>query len=250
MSTGVSTAVGRIVWHDHMSEDPQQAQEFYKQLLGLETEVWKPGEMDYPMIVVNGQMHGGFGPAQGGAPPHWLCHVCVENVDQAAGKAPAQGGETLGPPMDIPEVGRMAVVRDPQGAVISLFTPQGEMQQPRGAFEWDELWTNDLEGAKRFYGEVIGWRANEMSMGDAGTYVLFGIGEQDMAGCAEIRPDMQMPPSWLTYLHTDDLDASLTRAPQLGGSVVMPRMDLEGIGGFAVLADSVGAVFGLLQPAS
>ena len=60
MSTGVQTAVGRFVWHDHNSGDPRKAQEFYRALLGWEIEVWKPGEMDYAMIKANGQMHGGF----------------------------------------------------------------------------------------------------------------------------------------------------------------------------------------------
>jgi predicted enzyme related to lactoylglutathione lyase len=251
MSTGVSTAIGRIVWHDHISEDAGRAQEFYKQLLGWETEIWKPGEMDYPMIIVGGQMHGGFGPAQGRSPARWLCHVCVDNTDEPAARATANGGEMLGSPRDIPEVGRMAVIRDPQGAVISLFSPQGDAPpQTTGAFEWDELWTTDLEGAKKFYGAVIGWRANEMSMGDAGTYVLFGIGDKDSAGCTAIQPDMQVPPNWLAYLHTDDIEATLAKAPELGGSVMMPRMDMEGIGAFAVLTDTVGATFGVLQPAT
>ena len=80
MST-VETAVGRFVWHDHISDDPAAASGFYEKLLGWEIEIWKPGEIDYPMIKVDEQTHGGFGPAQGGAPPHWLAHVIVDDVD-------------------------------------------------------------------------------------------------------------------------------------------------------------------------
>jgi uncharacterized protein len=247
MSTGVSTAVGRIVWHDHMSDDPDRAQSFYNDLLGWETEVWKAGEFDYHMIKVGEHTHGGFGPARG-APPHWLAHVSVENVDEAASRAQSGGGSLLGDPMDIPEVGRMAVIRDPQGAAISLFTPNGEAPERSTVFSWDELWTTDLDAAKRFYGDVVGWRANDMNMGDMGTYVLFGIGETDYAGAMQMEPDMQVPPNWLTYLETDDIDAALQKAESLGGKVMMPRMDMEGIGAFAVLTDPVGAAFGLLQP--
>ena len=121
MST-VETTVGRFVWHDHMSGDPAAASRFYSELLGWEIEVWKPGEMDYPMIKVGDQQHGGFGPAQGGAPPHWLGHVAVDDVDEAAGRAEAAGGTIVAPAFDIPEVGRMVVVADPQGAVLSLLT--------------------------------------------------------------------------------------------------------------------------------
>ena len=249
MSTGVSTAVGKIVWHDHMSDEPERAQSFYNDLLGWETEVWKPGEMDYRMIKVGERTHGGFGSAQGGGRPHWLSHVCVEDVDGAVKTAEAAGGAQLAPAMDIPEVGRMAVIRDPQGAAISLFTPTGEAPERGTVFSWDELWTSDLEAAKRFYAEVVGWRANAMDMGDSGTYVLFGIADTDHAGAMQTEAEMRVPPNWLPYLETDDLDAALPRAESLGGKVMMPRMDMEGIGAFAVLQDSVGAAFGLLQPA-
>src|SRR5438046_2533231 len=121
MSTEVKTAVGSFVWHDHVSNDPSKAKEFYTSLFGWGTEVFKPGEIDYPMIIVDGQGHGGFGPAQGGAPPHWYGHVYVEDVDEAARRAEAAGGTILAGPMDIPEVGRFAAVRDPQGAAFSLF---------------------------------------------------------------------------------------------------------------------------------
>src|SRR5919109_1607607 len=149
MSTEVKTAVGRFVWHDHVSSDPAKAQEFYSSLFGWTTEVFKPGEIDYPMIIANGQGHGGFGPAQGGAPPHWMGHVYVEDVDDAAKRAESAGGTVLAGPMDIPDVGRFAAVRDPQGALLSLFTPNDpNMPVGEGVFVWDELITSDVEGAK------------------------------------------------------------------------------------------------------
>jgi predicted enzyme related to lactoylglutathione lyase len=254
MSTEIKTAVGRFVWHDHMSTDPAKAQEFYGQLLGWTTEVWKPGEMDYPMITANGQMHGGFGPAQGDAPSHWLGHVLVENVDSCVSRAEAAGGTLLAEPMDIPEVGRMAVIRDPQGAVFSLFTPAGEPPTAEGVFVWDELLTTDVEAAKQFYGEVVGWTAAEMDMGEMGTYVMCRSGDLDRAGMMTIPRGAEAPPHWLVYLSTDDVDATLKKAKQLGATVYMEPMDIPGIGRLAWLADPTGAAFGLFkgseQPAS
>ncbi len=55
MSTTMETAVGRFVWHDHISGDPERARAFYGELLGWQIEVWKPGELDYPMITAKGQ---------------------------------------------------------------------------------------------------------------------------------------------------------------------------------------------------
>jgi len=79
----VVTRVGTFVWHEQVSSDPAKAKEFYGQLFGWGTEVFKPGEIDYQMISVGGKTHGGFSTAQEGAPPpHWLGHVRVENVEE------------------------------------------------------------------------------------------------------------------------------------------------------------------------
>lgn len=244
MST-VQTAIGRFVWHDHMSDDVEKARSFYNELLGWETEVWKPGEMNYPMIVANGQMHGGFGPAQGGAPAHWLGHVAVESVDDAAARAEAAGGTLLGAPMDIPEVGRMAVIGDPQGAVFSTYTPAGEWTPAEGVFVWDELQTTDVESAKAFYGEVVGWTASDMDMGEGRTYTIFESGEAQRAGCMTLPPGVEAPPHWLAYLGTEDVDASAAKAEKLGGTKLVGPMDIPDMGRFAVVADPTGAVVGL-----
>ncbi len=247
MST-VETAVGRFVWHDHMSGDPAATSGFYTQLLGWELEIWKPGEMDYPMIKAHDQTHGGFGPAQGGAPPHWLGHVAVDDVDEAAGRAEIAGGRIVAPAMDIPEVGRMAVVADPQGAVISLFTSAAEPPRSEGVFVWDELMTTDVEAAKGFYGEVVGWTSRDMDMGDGFVYTLFSSGGTDRAGCMA-RPDgVEAPPHWLTYMGTDDVDATAAKAESLGATTIRSPFDVPGVGRLAIFADPTGAAFGLFKP--
>jgi predicted enzyme related to lactoylglutathione lyase len=247
MST-VETLVGRFVWHDHVSGDSEKARRFYADLLGWETEIWKPGEVDYPMIMANGQMHGGFGPAQGGAPAHWLGHVAVESVDDAARRADAAGGSLLGEPMDIPEVGRMAVLRDPQGAVFSLYTSAGDWNPAEGVFVWDELHTSDVEAAKAFYGEVVGWTASDTDMGESGTYTIFESAGAQRAGCMSLFPGAEAPPHWLTYLGTDDVDRTCAKAEELGATKMMGPMDVPEVGRLAVLADPTGAVFGVFKP--
>jgi hypothetical protein len=248
MST-VKTAIGRFVWHDHISNDPDKARDFYSKLLGWKTEVFKPGEMDYPMITVDGEMHGGFGPAQGGAPPHWLGHIGVEDVDETVSRAEAAGGSILAAPMDIPEVGRMAVMRDPQGAVFSVFSSASEEWTPtEGVFVWDEVHTTDVEGAKAFYGEIIGWSANDRDMGEGLTYTMFESGgEQRAGGMTIMQPEM--PPNWLTYIGTDDVDAKCKQAEELGARKLMGPMDIPGVGRSAVLTDPTGAAFALFTPA-
>jgi len=170
----VQTAIGRFVWHDNVSTDADAAKRFYTQLFGWELEPMSVGGTDYPMIKSGGRSHGGFGPAQGGAPSAWLGHVLVENVDATAERARSEGGRVVAEPFDIPEIGRMAVIADPQGAVLSAFQASGEPDAPpaEGVFVWDELTTTDAEDAKRFYGDVFGWTSKDMDMGELGTYTL------------------------------------------------------------------------------
>ena len=247
MST-VETAVGRFVWHDHISGDPAAASAFYAELLGWEIDVWKPGEFDYPMIKVDEETHGGFGPAQGGAPAHWLAHVIVDDADAAAARAEAGGGRIIALAMDIPEVGRMVVAADPQGAVLSLFSPAGDPPTSAGVFVWDELLTSDIEAAKSFYGEVVGWESRDMEMGEGTVYTLFRSGETDRAGGMPIPPQAEgTPPNWLTYLGTDDVDATAGKAKSLGATMLMEPFDVSAVGRLAILADPTGAVVGLYR---
>ena len=249
MSTGTQTATGTFVWHDHMSTAAPEAQGFYSKLLGWTYTPFETDQGEYPMITTNGEQHGGFGPAQGGAPSHWIGHVVVDDADAAGKRAEGAGGSVLAA-MDIPEVGRFAIIRDPQGAVISAFTPQGEARVPQGAFVWDELHTSDIEAAKRFYPEVFGWTINEMEMGEMGTYVLFQAGGVDRAGAMQQMPNDPSPPHWLTYVGTDDVDATTAKAKELGGSVYVEPMDIPKIGRFSIAADPTGAAFGIYKSAS
>jgi uncharacterized protein len=250
VSTDVRTAVGRFVWHENVSTDVESAKRFYTELLGWEIEVWKPGEMDYAMIKVGDQMHGGFMAAQGGAPSQWLGHVLVDDVDAAAERAKAAGGNVVHGPMDIPEVGRFAVLADPQGAVLSTFAPEGEAPISEGVFVWDELTTSDTDAAIAFYGEVLGWTGRGMDMGEMGTYTIFERGGEDgdVAGCMKTPPGMEAPPHWLVYIGVDDVDATAARAKELGATVFHEATDIPDVGRFAIVQDPAGAVFGLFRP--
>ena len=116
MSTGIQTAIGRFIWHENHSPDTESATRFYNELLGWETEVWKPGDIDYAMIKVGDQTHGGFWASESGAPPHWLGHVLVQDVDETARRAEAAGGTIVAEPGDIPVVGSIVINADPHGA--------------------------------------------------------------------------------------------------------------------------------------
>jgi len=244
----VETKVGRFVWHEQVSSDPKQAQEFYTQLFGWGTEVFKAGEVDYTMISSTGQTHGGFGKAMEGAPPpHWLSHVRVANVDDSLLKVEAAGGKLAAGPFEMGGVGRMAIITDPQGAYVSLYQPEDSSATlPEGVFVWDELATTDVEDAQRFYVEVLGWTTKDMGP-DFGGYRIFEVGGTGIAGLMVLQ-DASTPAHWQPYVAVDDPDATAAKAKKLGGSTPMEPMDVPTVGRIAVVRDPQGAVFGIIRP--
>jgi uncharacterized protein len=249
--TTTATAVGKFVWHEQVSSDPGQAKDFYTELFGWGTEMFKPGEIDYAMINANGQNHGGFGKAQEGAPPpHWLGHVQVDDVDETVEKAKQAGGKLAFGPMDMGEVGKFAIIGDPQGAFVSVYQPEGEGDVAEGVFVWDELGTTDAEGAERFYGEVFGWTTKDPGP-EFGGYKLFQVGETDIAGLMKLQ-EPSAKPGWVPYVGVEDVDATVAKASELGASTIVEAMDVPTVGRFAVIADPQGAVFGVIkgEPAS
>lgn len=246
MST-VAPSVGKFVWHEQVSSDPREAQRFYTELFGWSTEVYKPGEADYAMISSGGHMHGGFGKAMEGAPPpHWLSHVHVEKLEETIEKATNAGGRLVAGPFEMEEVGRMAILSDPQGAFVSAYEPRGEGPMPEGVFVWDELGTTDADGAQRFYEQVFGWTTEDMGP-DYGGYRVFNRDETGIAGLMTL-PDQSVPPHWQPYVAVEDPDATVAKARELGGSVLAEPMDVPNVGRIAVLQDPQGATFGIIKP--
>jgi predicted enzyme related to lactoylglutathione lyase len=246
MST-VATSVGKFVWHEQVSPDPKRAQDFYTELFGWGTEVFKPGEVDYTMISSHGQNHGGISKAiEGAPPPHWLSHVRVENVDETIEKAKSAGGKLVAGPFEMGEVGRIAILADGQDAFISAYQPEQEGPVPEGVFVWDELGTTDVDGAQRFYEEVFGWTTTDMGP-DYGGYRIFNRGDTGIAGLMSL-PDTSMQAHWQPYVAVDDPDRTTAKAKELGASALLEPMDVPNVGRLAVLGDPLGATFGIIRP--
>jgi uncharacterized protein len=251
VSTHVTTAVGTFVWHEHVSTQPAKAQEFYKQLLGWDYDVVKTGEVDYTVISSGGHGHGGFPPVPEGTPSHWVGNVQVEGADASAEKAKAAGGSVIVDPMDIGEVGRYAVIRDPQGGVLAVFQPAGDGPMGQGVFVWDELATSDVGAAKSFYGEVLGWTTRDMDMGGGFTYTIFKRSDdaEDANGVGGAMPQGEAPVTmWMPYVAADDIDATAAKVTELGGTVLREPWDIEGVGRISIIQDPTGAVLGLIRP--
>ena len=247
---------GLFVWYELLTKDPKAAIAFYSEVMGWKTQPFTEGGGDYTMWVgsqgpLGGVMQLPEEAAKMGAPPHFMGHVQVADVDATAALAQKLGGAVLHAPADIPTVGRFAVIADPQGASLSIFRPNQDMTAhdttKEGEVCWNELMARDSEAAFRFYAELFGWTIlHEMDMGPQGKYRLFGIGEKRVGGMMTIPAGMPMPPSWTYYTETADLDAAIARATKRGAKLLNGPEDVPN-GRLAQLMDPQGASFALHQ---
>ena len=116
------------VWHELMSLDPKRAKKFYEEVIGLTAAPLEGAPFPYTLWLQDGEPVGGLVPPQGkkkswpsGRKPHWVSSFATADVDEAVKKAQKRGGEVLVPPTDIPQFGRAAVLKDPEGAVFGIF---------------------------------------------------------------------------------------------------------------------------------
>jgi uncharacterized protein len=248
---------GLFVWYELLTKDPAAAISFYTEVIGWKTQPFAEGG-GYIMWV------GGQGPLGGvmqlpeqaakmGAPPLWMAHVQVENVEATAALAKKLGGKVHKEPEDIPTVGRFAVIADAQGAAISVFKPNDAMtahdSSKEGEFCWSELLTSDSTAAFKFYSELFGWKQlQEMDMAAAGSYLIYGVGDKQLGGMMTTPKGAPMPPMWLYYTQTNDLDAALARATKRSAKIMNGPMEVPG-GRIVQLMDPQGVAFALHQAA-
>ena len=118
---------------------------------------------------------------------------------------------------------------------------------PPGAFSWSDLQTDDLDRAKRFYGDLLGWSYADIPIGDDAVYSMAQVDGHNVAGLGE-RQDESIPPHWNCYVTVEDVDASAARAAELGASLLAEPFDVFDAGRMAVIADPQGAALSLWQP--
>ncbi|HEX8756646.1 MAG TPA: VOC family protein [Steroidobacteraceae bacterium] len=245
---------GRFVWHELMTTDPQAAGAFYSKVLSWKTQ--PSGMPDYTLWVSGKAQAAGLmaqpqSASQSGAPPSWLVYIGTPDVDGTVADAERLGGKVLKAPADIPNVGRFAVLADPQGAAFALFTP-GAMPEdaaPASDFSWHELATSDQEGAIAFYSELFGWgRGPAHDMGSMGSYQLIEHGGAQIGGIYK-GMDASKPPQWLTYIRVASVDKAAAAAKAAGGRVTQGPMEVPGGSRVAQILDPQGGAFAVHEPA-
>ena len=240
--------LGRFSWHELMTTDLDAARDFYTKITGWGTSMWDGGDMPYEMWM-NGEIPvGGLMdlPAPE-VPPCWLAYVSTPDLDGTLAKVRDHGGSVL-KEMAVPQVGRFAVVADPQGGVIATIEPEGETPGHDGApglgeFSWHELATRDADAAWAFYSEVFNWQAaDRMDMGEMGFYQVFGGGAHPLGGIFNGPPEM-CAIGWLLYVRVPDVHAAVKTVTELGGRILNGPMEVPDGDLIAQCMDPQGVAF-------
>ena len=261
----VSTDTGGFIWYELMTPDPHGAKAFYDAVVG-----WDIGEgsADFNGYRMIGRKDGGFAGGvlplndemqQHGARPTWLGYIHVADVDQSLSKLEAAGGKALMPAMDIPNVGRIAMVTDPQGNpfyIMKPIPPQGDPNAQSDVFSldaeqrvgWNELMTSDPVAARQFYGQLFGWTSDDfMPMGENGEYRFWARqGAPFGAVCKEMGSGSS---KWRYYLRVPSISAAVEAVKSGGGQVSMGPHEVPG-GDYIIIGnDPQGAEFALVGKA-
>jgi predicted enzyme related to lactoylglutathione lyase len=258
MGERTSYAPGTFSWVDLSTPDLDAATTFYEGLLG-----WSHNDFDtgdggiYRMFQLDGK-DVGAGSAQReeersqGVPPHWNSYVTVEAVDATAPRAGELGGSVMIEPFDVLDVGRMSVIADPTGAVLCLWESRtnigaGVVNEP-GALCWNELSTNDVPKAEGFYSDLLGWGLESQT--EPMPYTRIKVGDRMNGGMrplGEQELEAGVPPNWMPYFATADIDRSAAQVKELGGTMMVEPMPIMNETKIAVVQDPTGAVFALFE---
>ena len=238
-----------------MTTDADGAQKFYADVVG-----WTiapsgiAGTGDYRILTApDGEGVGGLMTLPGGAPmkPGWFCYIGVQDVDSTAERIKSLGGSVHMGPLDMPAVGRLAMVADPRGMVFYILS--GDSPQGSHAFHattpghcgWSELATTDLTAALAFYAELFDWQNTEsMPMGEMGNYCFIDHGGLRIGAMLAVGAGSSM--RWSFYFNVPSIDAAIPKITGGGGAVTMGPLEVPGGMHIVMGTDPQGVAFALV----
>ena len=242
---------GTFCWTDLSTPDQAAARAFYSALFGWTNQDFPMGEDSvYSMQLIDGKNVAAISPQpdqqrEAGLPAMWNSYVAVESADESAARARELGANVHAGPFDVFSSGRMAVIQDPNGAFFSVWQAGDHfgagLVNAHGALSWGELYTSDVEGSAAFYRDLFGWTTNPMEGMPMPYSVITTAAGRSNGGITTMEG---VPPSWLVYFGSDDIEATVAKLTELGGQVRMGPMSI-GVGQIAVVTDPQGATFAL-----
>lgn len=232
-----------FIWYELVTCDMDKAITFYEKVIGWDVRDSGMPDTRYMIFGKNGKDVGGIMTWDHAGVPdlsaQWVGHIHTANLDEELPAVEADGGTIVKAARDIPGVGRIAVVLDPQKVKYLLFEPKEQETPPRleqnatGNVGWHELLTDDQSAAFSYYSRHYGWQKDYAhDMGVMGAYQTFRTGEPRFSGGMMNRtgPGMPegIPPHWQYYFTVDDLETAQECVIEAGGTIVMPPIEVPG----------------------
>ncbi|WP_405177596.1 VOC family protein [Nocardia sp. NBC_01377] len=253
---------GDPVWVDLYTADPDRSIAFYGELFGWTAERGGPEFGGYITFRKNGKaVAGGMGkmPDSPQGPDQWTVYLASPDARATADKATAHGGTIVVPPMEVGDLGVMAVLGDPGEAGVGIWQAgtfpgietaaivnDGKWRDHDGAPSWFELHSRRYEKALDFYRDVFGWD-DTLAMPEQPGFRYTTIHSMSpMRGGvmdASVLPE-EAPAGWTVYFGADDVDKAVAKVVELGGTILAPAEDTP-YGRMASVADATGARFSL-----
>ena len=251
MSFSSDPLLGKVVWHDLITEDIDSSRDFYGGLFGWTFEESKGSRGEEYLLARNGDiLVAGIVrvnmPDDGNAYTRWLPYISVDDVDAAASRGAAGGATVIASPREV-GFGRVAAMTDPEGAVvgiarISIGDPDDTTTAAApGRVVWTELLADDPAGAADFYASMAGYDVRTIER-RGGEYTLLSSDGIDRAGVFEKPTDGEAESVWLTTFGVEDPAVAAAKAESLGGTILLPVSPDLRDGTTAVITDPSGAV--------
>lgn len=233
------------MWIDLLADDPEEAKRFYGGLFGWTFETIE--DDGYATIRMGDRAVGGLlrhRPDHDTEPDDlWLSSLSMAEVDAAAERAASAGGSVVRAPQTVGERGRVAVLRDPEGALFAVLQPSGgapaRARPTAGEVAWVQLWARDHEVSARFYERLAGWKTGRTLVHGEIDEAFFEVSGREVASVIEL-PWKDVQPNWLPYVAVASVPATMARASELGGRTLVRGEQA------AVLQDSQGAAIGIV----
>ena len=259
MGERTSHSPGTFSWVDLATTDLDGATAFYEGLLGWDHDDNPIGDGQVYRMFRLGGKHVAAAAQQRdeershGIPPHWNNYVTVASVDDTAARVNQFGGNLMMDPFDVFDAGRMTVLSDPTGAILSLWEPRqhigAQLVNDPGALTWNELSTSDVGQAQSFYSGLLGWSFEDLA-GAEMPYTTIRNGDRMNGGIRPLSAEEQqhgVPSNWIPYFVSADLEASAAKIVDLDGDVMVGPMAILESSRIAVARDPQGAVFALFE---
>lgn len=245
---------GKFVWYDLATPNLGEAQAFYQDVFGWSYRTPGPTSDDYVLVLNNERPVAGMfqsepaGGEQDGAT--WLALMSVEDVDSAVSMARSAGGTVEVEPANVPDRGRHALIRDPASAIFGVLRSSSgdpvDAEVPMGGILWVDLFARDADAMVAFYGQLAPFEVTSRELLEGGKGLLLNAGGMPRAGLVPVDEEANRS-AWVPYVRVADVQATLDRAVEGGGFVIVAPDPEILDGNLGVFVDPNGGVTGAVR---